>query len=159
MGLVSEAIATELGYLTREEAETRVKMTFETLQTVWPTDTHSGFMVHFTNRNWDALSEFSTIDTTELMLGALFAGNYFGGEIFEIAQQMLHKVKWSDAIKAADSPRIYPVVNPNTGEYSGNIAPYNEYYLVAYLANMTSPYNSKVSLFEYNFDDYPDKTS
>ena len=147
MGLVSEAIATELGYLTKEEAETRVKMTFETLQTVWPTDTHSGFMVHFTNRNWDVLSEFSTIDTSELMLGVLFAGNYFGGEILEISQQLLQNVKWSDAIKAADSHRIYSRVNPKTGEFSGNVAPYNEYYLVAYLANMTSPHNSRVSLF------------
>ena len=34
--------------------------------------------------------------------------------------------------------RIYPVVKPDTGEFSGNIAPYNEYYLVAYLANITS---------------------
>ena len=43
------------------------------------------------------------------------------------------------------SDRIFPVVNPNTGEFSGNIAPYNEYYLVAYLANMTAEEsNSKV---------------
>ena len=74
MGLVSEAIATELGYLSREEGETRVRLTLETLLTYWPKDSHSGYMVHFTNRNWQALSEFSTIDTTELVLGALFAG-------------------------------------------------------------------------------------
>ena len=41
--------------------------------------------------------------------------------------------------------RIFPIVNPNTGEFSGNIAPYNEYYLVAYLANTTAEEsNSKV---------------
>ena len=74
MGLVSEAIATELGYLTRDEGVARVRLTLDTLLTHWPRDSHSGFMVHFTNRNWDALSEFSTIDTTELVLGALFAG-------------------------------------------------------------------------------------
>ena len=151
MGLVSEAIAAELGYLTREEAETRIKLTFQTLLTVWPRDSHSGFMVHFTNRNWDALSEFSTIDTTELVLGALFAGNYFGGEIFEMSQQLLLSVEWDDAIKAADNPRIYPKVNPETGVFSGTIMPYNEYYLVAYLANMTSPVNSKVCLILYFF--------
>ena len=76
MGLVSEAIATELGYLTRDEGVARVRLTLETLLTHWPRDSHSGFMVHFTNRNWDSLSEFSTIDTTELVLGALFAGTY-----------------------------------------------------------------------------------
>jgi hypothetical protein len=146
MGLVSEAIATELGYLSRTEAEERVKLTLETLMSVWPRDTHSGFMVHFTNNNWDALSEFSTIDTTELVLGALFAGNYFGGEIFEMSQQLLQSVKWDDAIKGADKPPIFPKVNPETGEFSGKILPYNEYYLVAYLANLTSSYNSKVFL-------------
>ena len=144
MGLVSEAIATELGYLTQKEGEARVRLTLETLLSVWPRDSHSGFMVHFTNRNWDALSEFSTIDTTELVLGALFAGNYFGGEIFDMSQQLLQTVKWSDAIKAADNPRIFPKVNPETGEFKGTIYPYNEYYLVAYLANLTSTFDSKV---------------
>ena len=153
MGLVSEAIATELGYLSHGEGESRVRLTLQTLLTVWPRESHSGFMVHFTNRNWDALSEYSTIDTTELVLGALFAGNYFGGEILEMSQQLLQNVKWSDAIKAADNPRIYPKVNPNTGEFKGSIAPYNEYYLVAYLANMTSSFNSKVSKKFTNFID------
>ena len=144
MGLVSEAIAAELGYLSKEEAEIRVEETLTTLLNFWPRDTHTGFMVHFSNRNFDALSEFSTIDTSELVLGALFAGNYFGGEILMLAQQLRDSVQWSDAIKAADHPRIYPVVNPNTGVFSGNILPYNEYYLVAYLAKLTSPEGSKV---------------
>lgn len=147
MGLVSEAIATELGYLTRDEGEARVRLTLETLLTHWPRDSHSGFMVHFTNRNWDALSEFSTIDTTELVLGALFAGNYFGGEIIEMANVLLQSVSWSDAIKAADKPTIFPTVNSNTGEFKGNIRPYNEYYLVAYLANLTSSFNTKANIY------------
>ena len=94
MGLFSEAVATELGYLLREEAIIRVKQTLMTLLTNWPRDSHSGFMVHFTNRNWDSLSEYSTIDTTELVLGALFAGNYFGGEILVLAQQLLDNVRY-----------------------------------------------------------------
>ena len=94
MGLLSEAVATELGYLLRDEAIIRVKQTLMTLLTNWPRDTHSGFMVHFTNRNWDSLSEYSTIDTSELVLGALFAGNYFGGEILVLAQQLLDNVRY-----------------------------------------------------------------
>ena len=34
-------------------------------------------------RNLDPLSEYSTIDTSECVLGALFAGNYFGGEVID----------------------------------------------------------------------------
>ena len=76
-------------------------------------------MVHFTNRNLAALrlkykltnpksislahsdscSEFSTIDTTELVLGALFAANYFGGEVENLALQLRDATQWSDALK------------------------------------------------------------
>ena len=69
------------GYQTREEAIVNVIQTLNNLLTIWPRETFSGFLVHFTNRNMDALSEFSTIDTTIAVLGALFAGNYFGGEV------------------------------------------------------------------------------
>ena len=72
------------------------------------------------------------------------SGNYFGGDIATTANALLNSVKWSDAIKAADNPTIYPVVNSETGVFSGNIRPYNEYYLVAYLANLTSSVGSKV---------------
>ena len=34
------------------------------------------------------LAEYSTIDTTELVLGALLAGNYFGGRVAELANQV-----------------------------------------------------------------------
>ena len=78
----------------------------------------------------------------------VFLGNYFGGEIIEMANVLLQSVNWSDAIKAADKPRIFPVVNSKTGEFSGTIYPYNEYYLVAYLANLTSSFNTKVKKFE-----------
>ena len=80
-----------------------------------------------------------------MILMRLFSGNYFGGEVGTLSEALLTSVSWSDAIKAADSSRIYPIVNKDTGEFSGNIRPYNEYYLVAYLANMTSAFGSKVS--------------
>merc|ERR1712213_204875 len=118
MGLVSEAIATGLGYQSHGEGVERVKLTLETIFNHWPRETHSGFLVHFSNRNWDALSEFSTIDTAELVLGALFAGNYFGGEVLNLALQLKEATKWSDALEASDSGRIYPVVDPETGVFS-----------------------------------------
>ena len=65
-----------------------------------------------------------------------------------MANVLLQSVNWSDAIKAADKPRIFPVVNSKTGEFSGTIYPYNEYYLVAYLANLTSSFNTKVKKIE-----------
>ena len=80
-------------------------------------------------------------------ISKIFLGNYFGGEIIEMANVLLKSVNWSDAIKAADKPTIFPIVNSNTGEFKGNIRPYNEYYLVAYLANLTSSFNTKVKKY------------
>ena len=65
--------------------------TLNNLLTIWPRETFSGFLVHFTNRNLDALSEFSTIDTSECVLGALFAGNYFGGEVVRGIEKYFNK--------------------------------------------------------------------
>ena len=64
-----------------------------------------------------------------------------------LALQLQDATQWSDAIKAADNSRIYPVVNPNTGEFSGVIRPYNEYFLVAYIANLTSDPGSKANQY------------
>ena len=47
-------------------------------------------------------SEFSTIDTTILVLGALFAGNYFGGQVEQLALQLRDATQWSDAIKLVE---------------------------------------------------------
>jgi len=102
MGLLSEAIMTELGYQTREEAETRLTQSLTSLLTEWPRENFSGFMVHFTNRDLQPLSEFSTIDTTILVLGALFAGNYFGGQVEQLALQLRDATQWSDAIKLVE---------------------------------------------------------
>ena len=107
------------------------------LVTKWPRETFSGFMVHFTNRNMEALSEFSTIDTSILVLGALQAANYFGGEAAALAAQLRAAVRWSDAIYAADNAGLAATVDPGSGAHGGWVAPFNEYYLVAYLANMT----------------------
>merc|ERR550517_1426227 len=138
---------TELGYQTRLEAEVRLVESLNSRLSDWPRETFRGFMVHFTNRNLQALSEFSTIDTTILVLGAPFAGNYFGGEVEDLALQLKDGTQWSDAIKSENNPRIYSVVNPETGAMGGNIRPFNEYFLVAYLANLTSPAGSKANLY------------
>ena len=91
----------------------------------------------FYKYSYSDLSEFSTIDTTELVLGALFAGNYFGGEVENLALQLRDATQWSDAIKLIEipclhftyspvfrnetNPRIYSRVNRNTGALKGNV--------------------------------------
>ena len=48
-------------------------------------------------------------------------------------------MSWSKAIESATTPRIFPVVDGDTGVMSGNIRPFNEYYIVAYLAMLLQP--------------------
>ena len=71
------------------------------------------------------------------MLGGLFAGNYFGGEVGKLqgtvifkqrewqgaalALQLREATRWSEAVEAANSSRMYSVVDPETGELSGTI--------------------------------------
>jgi len=142
MGLIAECAFAEMGLLAREDAEARVQQTLTTVLASWPRESFHGFLAHFIVLKGDgymALSEYSTIDTAELVMGALFAGNYFGGDVLMQAQTLAQSVKWSAAIKSADLPTIFPVIDPDTGVGGGNIRPYNEYYIVAYIAQLMKP--------------------
>jgi len=147
MGLVTEAIMAEIGYQTKSEARTRVVQTLTNLLADWPRETSSGFLIHYTTRDLGIISEFSTIDTTICVLGALFAGNYFGGEVESLAAQLRDATQWSDAIEAGNLPGIVATVDYNTGAFAGDIRPFNEYYLVAYIANLTSPAGSEANKY------------
>ena len=59
------------------------------------------------------------------------------------AQALAKNISWSAAIKAADDPTIFPLVNGSDGTLSGSIRPFNEYYLVAYLAQLLEPESDK----------------
>jgi len=155
MGLATEAVMTELGFSSREDAEARLVESMTNLLNDWPRESNRGFMQHFTNRALQVLAEYSTIDTTELVLGALLAGNYFGGRVAELANQLLGATEWSAAIKAGNHSRIYSKVNANTGEMKGNIRPYNEYFLVSYIANLTSAPGSAPAQHYSTFWDAP----
>ena len=55
------------------------------------------------------------------MLGALFAGNYFGGEVENLARQLRDATKWSDAIASHNQPGIMAVINKDTGAFGGDV--------------------------------------
>lgn len=152
MALIAECVFTELGFLKRAVAKANVKQTLITLRDQWPKERFHGFYVHFTTGSWSSKGQYSTVDTAELIMGALFAGNYFGGDINSTAIALARNISWSDAIKASDNPTIWPVANSSTGEMTGNIRPFNEYYIVAYIAKSFDP-NPKSKAFKY-FETY-----
>jgi len=85
----------------------------------------------------------------------------------ELATQLRDATKWSDPIENPNDSVLFAVIDPNTGVFGGgtrysnllylyfiflkpptfNTRPFNEYYLVAYLANMTSAVGSKANQY------------
>eukprot|EP01062_Namystynia_karyoxenos_P065623 TRINITY_DN5934_c0_g1_i1.p1 TRINITY_DN5934_c0_g1~~TRINITY_DN5934_c0_g1_i1.p1 ORF type:complete len:427 (+),score=68.86 TRINITY_DN5934_c0_g1_i1:92-1372(+) len=140
MGLIADCAFAEAGLLSRQEAESRALQTLNTILKSWPRDPWHGFFIHWTDRTWKLMSGgYSTIDTAEMTMGALFAGNYYGGKVQELAHTLANLTAWPDAIQGADDPVIYPIANSTTGTMQGTIKPYNEYYIVAYLAKLSDP--------------------
>jgi hypothetical protein len=94
-GLTAYPIGVEKGYITREEGFERANGTLDTLLAMERTE---GFYYHFVSmetgeRAWE--SEVSSIDTAILVMGALTAGEYFGGEVEAKAQELYDGVNWA----------------------------------------------------------------
>jgi len=93
-GLTALIVGVEKGYITREEGYARA---LGTLQTLSRMERVEGFYYHFVNlsdgkRAWQ--SEVSSIDTTLLMAGVLAVGQYFGGEVQSLAQDLYDAINW-----------------------------------------------------------------
>jgi len=93
-GLTAYPIGIEKGYITYDEGYARAAQTLDTLLRMERTE---GFFFHFVNlhtgeRAWE--SEVSSIDTAILLMGVLFAGEYFGGEVAAKAQHLYATVNW-----------------------------------------------------------------
>ncbi len=93
-GLTAYPIGVEKGYITYEEGYDRANGTLDTLLSM---ERVEGFYFHFVDietgeRAWE--SEVSTIDTAILLMGVLSAGQYFGGDVQNKAQQIYDGVNW-----------------------------------------------------------------
>jgi hypothetical protein len=111
-------IGVENGWITYDEGYERALGTMDTLLGM---TRYSGFYFHFvsmhtTERVWD--SEISVIDTALLVAGALFAGQYFGGEINHKAKEIYDGVDWSFYINPI-SNRFFMSYDPDTNRHSG----------------------------------------
>ena len=54
---------------------------------------------------------WSTIDSAFIAAGALFAGNYFGGQIAVLAEEIANRPYFGGVIPNQDTNTIYMVVN------------------------------------------------
>jgi hypothetical protein len=151
-GLTSYPVGVERGWVTREQARER---TLNTLRFFWRAPQgpdavgmtgHRGFFYHFldmqTGRRFDKV-ELSTIDTGLLMLGVLFAAEYFDRpdagetEIRALADSLYRRVDWAWATTPR-APLISMGWHPETGFIPHDYRGYNEA-MFLYLIALGSP--------------------
>jgi len=94
----------------------------------------SGFFVHFFNSNTgDGHSEYSTIDTSILMSGALCCRNTFDDiRIRNEVDELFHSIQWSKAIYNAEKMQFYQTMKNGRGQKGGITTLFNEYLILAW---------------------------
>jgi hypothetical protein len=146
-GLAALPIAVERGWIERNEAARRASVTLRFLLTM--PDQH-GWLVHFVDRRtgervWK--SEFSSIDTALLMMGALVCGQYFGSEtktadIAALSDQLYRRLDWHWMLTNDGAQPQKKVLShgwhPETGFITNNYADYSEAILL-YLLGLGAP--------------------
>jgi hypothetical protein len=88
-------IADHRGWLKKEEANAQALLILKTFTN--KVQGFKGFFYHFVDpetgeRAWK--SELSSIDTALFLAGALFAGEYFGGDVKKLSQRLYENVDW-----------------------------------------------------------------
>ena len=135
MGLISDAVFAELGLFDRATGHWRAMQTLVSLRSLWPKEQTHGYYAHWVSApDFTPPASTSTVDTAEMALGALFAGNYFGGEVASAAQLLVGNISWAAAIS---NNTIIGSFDFDGGKGSG-FTPFNEYYTVSYLADVYS---------------------
>ena len=146
-GLAALPIAVERGWVDRSEAAARARITLRFL--LMMPDQH-GWLVHFVDRKtgervWK--SEYSSIDTALLMIGALVCGQYFGNEnatadIATLSDKLYRRLDWHWMLTNDGAQPQKKVLShgwqPETGFITNNYADYSEAILL-YLLGLGAP--------------------
>lgn len=112
IGLAALCIGAERGWIDKAEAKKRVITALNTFLPQ-PGDDEAiaegrfGFFYHFLNMHTArraGKSEISTVDTAILVSGALTAGEYFGGEVKQKAEEIYKRVDWQKFISQEKGP-------------------------------------------------------
>ncbi|MBI5865360.1 MAG: hypothetical protein HZB38_12800 [Planctomycetes bacterium] len=97
--LASLPVGVERGWITREQGELRARTALSAL--INRTDNRKwGMYLHFLDHNTGGRSdtgfffEYSTVDTSLMLAGAMVASEYFGGEVRSIVDRMLAEPEW-----------------------------------------------------------------
>ncbi|HHN78498.1 MAG TPA: hypothetical protein ENK11_07490, partial [Phycisphaerales bacterium] len=93
-------IGVERGWITRRQGEARARLVLSSLL-AQPTNRKAGLFFHFLNPH-DASPKrvgtelvVSTVDSAILLAGAITAGQYFGGEVAALGDQLVADADWA----------------------------------------------------------------
>lgn len=114
-GLTAIPIGIKHGWITKEEG---LKRSLKTLQSFIDLPHINGFYYHFMNKTTGMRSpgsELSVIDTGLFVAGALFVGEYFGGEVKTVANKLYERIDWNwyiDPVRNMFYMGYYPEEEP-----------------------------------------------
>ncbi|MBC8139856.1 MAG: hypothetical protein H7Y38_00275, partial [Armatimonadetes bacterium] len=144
--LAALPIGVERGWIPKKDAEARAITTLRWFRDKQPHE--HGFYYHFVNwktgaREWK--SELSSIDSGLFLLGAVTAGQYFGGEAKILADELYARTDWQwmrDGVAKSQPQSLKPLTlsmgwNPDTGFLEGRWQGYEDPYL--YMLAMGAP--------------------
>ena len=138
-GLAAIPIGVERGWITREEALERVITTLVTFRD--KVESEHGFYYHFVDPHSGQRamgSEISSIDTAWFIAGALFAGEYFRGEVRSLARELYKRVDWNWMLDPNTLQLRHGWLGPFSGFLPYNWDTYSEHMLM-YLLAIGSP--------------------
>lgn len=112
IGFAALCIGAERGWIDKDEARKRAIMTLDTflprtLEEGPIAEGRFGFFYHFLSKHTAkraGKSEISTVDTAILVCGALTAGEYFGGEVKQKAEEIYKRVEWEKFLSLEKGP-------------------------------------------------------
>lgn len=125
-GLTALTIGAENHWIPRKEARKRALGTLNTL--LHNADQVHGFFYHWLDiktgkRTWN--SEVSSIDTVLALNGVITAGEYFGGDVKKLADQIYDRVDWP-WFRDSENNQFYMAWRPETGFSPGTWNNYAE---------------------------------
>lgn len=111
--------AVERGWIDRDAAEERVLLALQTLHK--SSGRKFGLFAHFLEMDTGDASldayevGVSTIDSALMIAGALVAGEYFGGEVRELANKIYAEMNWSAFVNKDKGSQIHMLWEPADG--------------------------------------------
>jgi len=146
-GLAAIAIGIENDWISYDEGYYRAYHTMVTIQNMQRTH---GFFYHFISMD-DATrsgtTEVSIIDTSILLCGMIMIGEYFGGEVKALANEIYQGVEWDWYYDSAHT-MFYMGYTPESG-FGGHWDSYAEQLMIYFLAAASDEYSVGKAAYDH----------